>query len=52
MINHKLITKQTGAAGRICQKVMVVERLHGLTEYYFAILMDRASAVSSPNENL
>uniref|UniRef100_P86226 Succinate--CoA ligase [ADP-forming] subunit beta, mitochondrial (Fragments) n=1 Tax=Mesocricetus auratus TaxID=10036 RepID=SUCB1_MESAU len=34
----KLITKQTGAKGRICNQVLVCER----REYYFAITMERS----------
>lgn len=41
MIGNKLITKQTGEQGRICEKVLVVERLYLRREYYFAILMER-----------
>ncbi|KAJ3242070.1 hypothetical protein HDU81_007824 [Chytriomyces hyalinus] len=43
MLGHKLITKQTGAAGRICNAVYVVERLYVRREFYFAIVMDRAA---------
>ncbi|KAI8893776.1 hypothetical protein BC833DRAFT_615910 [Globomyces pollinis-pini] len=43
MLGHKLITKQTGAAGRPCNDVFVVERVYVRREYYFAIIMDRAS---------
>lgn len=43
MIGHKLMTKQTGAQGRICNTVYVAERLYVRKEYYFAIVMDRAS---------
>ncbi|XP_060570955.1 succinate--CoA ligase [ADP-forming] subunit beta, mitochondrial-like [Ruditapes philippinarum] len=42
MIGHKLVTKQTGEAGRICNTVMVVERLYARREFYFAIAMERA----------
>ena len=42
MIGHKLITKQTGAAGRICNAVMLAERLPPKKEYYAALLNDRA----------
>ena len=42
MLNHKLITKQTGAAGRICNAVMLAERMPPQKEYYAAILNDRA----------
>ncbi|KAH8927415.1 putative succinate-CoA ligase [Atractiella rhizophila] len=42
MIGHKLITKQTGAAGRICNAVMLAERKPPAHEYYLAILNDRS----------
>lgn len=41
MIGHRLITKQTGEEGRLCNSVMVVERLYCRREFYFAIAMDR-----------
>ena len=41
MLGHKLITKQTGAAGKPCNKVFIVEKLQINKEYYFAILNDR-----------
>lgn len=34
MINQLLVTKQTGAAGRICKKVMVAERKFPRREFY------------------
>ena len=43
MIGHKLITKQTGERGRICNSVYIVEREYARREFYLAILMDRAS---------
>lgn len=43
MIGSKLITKQTGAAGRICNAVMLAERRDPTHEYYVAVLNDRAS---------
>jgi len=43
MIGAKLITKQTGAAGRICNAVMLAERRDPSHEYYVAVLNDRAS---------
>lgn len=46
MLGHKLITKQTGEAGRTCNIVMIVERLYARREFYFAIAMDRGFAVS------
>jgi len=42
MIGHKLITKQTGEKGIICNEVMIVERLYPRRELYFAIMMERA----------
>ncbi|KAL4219731.1 beta' subunit [Mactra antiquata] len=44
MIGHKLFTKQTGEQGRICNTVMIVERLYPRREFYFAIAMERAFA--------
>ena len=46
MIGHKIFTKQTGEQGRIVNQVMVCERLYSRREYYFAITLDRATAVS------
>ncbi|KAK8194815.1 succinyl-CoA ligase-like protein subunit beta [Phyllosticta capitalensis] len=43
MIGHKLITKQTGAGGRLCNAVYIVERKFARREFYLAVLMDRAS---------
>lgn len=43
MLNHKLITKQTGAAGKEVTAVYVVERRDARTEAYLAILMDRST---------
>ncbi|GAU89642.1 hypothetical protein RvY_02171 [Ramazzottius varieornatus] len=43
MIGYKLITKQTGERGRICNKVMISQRLFTRREFYFAIVMDRAT---------
>ncbi|XP_022098700.1 succinate--CoA ligase [ADP-forming] subunit beta, mitochondrial-like [Acanthaster planci] len=42
MLGRKLITKQTGQAGRLCSAVLVCERLYSRREYYFAITMERA----------
>lgn len=47
MINQVLVTKQTGAAGRMCNKVMVAERKFPRREFYFAVMMERAFNVSS-----
>lgn len=41
MIGSKLVTKQTGDAGRPCNAVYLAERQYVRHEYYFAILMDR-----------
>lgn len=43
MIGHKLITKQTGAGGRMCNAVYICERKFARREFYLAVLMDRAS---------
>ncbi|TKX25584.1 succinate--CoA ligase subunit beta [Elsinoe australis] len=43
MIGHKLITKQTGERGRICNSVYIVERKFARREFYLAVLMDRQS---------
>ncbi|KAK4166163.1 ATP-grasp domain-containing protein [Cladorrhinum sp. PSN259] len=43
MIGHKLVTKQTGAAGRLCNAVYICERKFARREFYLAVLMDRAS---------
>ncbi|KAH9811656.1 hypothetical protein DFH28DRAFT_981663 [Melampsora americana] len=42
MLGQKLITKQTGAGGRICNAVMLAERREPSHEYYVAILNDRS----------
>ena len=41
MLGNNLITKQTGAGGRPCNEVFIVERVDVKKEYYFAILNDR-----------
>lgn len=46
MINQTLVTKQTGATGRICNKVMVAERKFPRREFYMAVMMERAFNVS------
>ncbi|KAI9828197.1 MAG: Succinate--CoA ligase [ADP-forming] subunit beta, mitochondrial [Phylliscum demangeonii] len=43
MIGHKLITKQTGAGGRLCSSVYICERKFARREFYLAIVMDRQS---------
>ncbi|XP_035743748.1 succinate--CoA ligase [ADP-forming] subunit beta, mitochondrial-like isoform X2 [Vespa mandarinia] len=41
MIGKLLITKQTGAAGRICNSVMVTTRMFPRKEYYLSIMLER-----------
>jgi succinyl-CoA synthetase beta subunit len=41
MIGQKLVTKQTGPEGKICNSVMVAERKFARREFYFAIAMER-----------
>ena len=43
MLGHTLITNQSGPDGKICEKVLVQERLYARKELYFAILLDRAT---------
>lgn len=45
MIGMKLVTKQTGAAGITCYKVMIAELADITKEYYFGIIIDREKAV-------
>ncbi|XP_063373583.1 succinate--CoA ligase [ADP-forming] subunit beta, mitochondrial [Cydia amplana] len=42
MLNQYLVTKQTGAGGRICNMVMVTERKFPRREFYVAIMMERS----------
>ena len=42
MLGGELITKQTGAKGIMCNKVMVCGAVMILKEFYLAILLDRA----------
>jgi len=44
MIGDYLITKQTGAEGRICNSVMVTERKYTRKEYYLAFTNERSFA--------
>ena len=39
----KLVTKQTGAARKVCNSVYIYERQYVRREYYFVVLMDRKS---------
>merc|ERR1739844_324625 len=42
MIGDFLITKQTGAEGRICNSVMITERKYTRKEFYIAFMNERA----------
>jgi len=44
MLGQTLVTHQTGAAGRVVNKVLVAEAAQIAREIYFAILLDRATA--------
>jgi len=46
MLDKLLITKQTGEGGRICNAVMVTQRMFPRKEYYLAVMMERAFGVS------
>ncbi|CCH60449.1 hypothetical protein TBLA_0C06560 [Henningerozyma blattae CBS 6284] len=41
MLNHKLITKQSGEKGKLVTAVYIVERKNATKETYLSILMDR-----------
>jgi len=43
MLNNTLVTAQTGEAGRLVKKVLIVEAKDIKRELYFAIVMDRAT---------
>ncbi|XP_058802822.1 uncharacterized protein LOC131670862 [Phymastichus coffea] len=42
MLGKLLVTKQTGEGGRICNAVMVTQRMFPRKEYYLAVMMERA----------
>ena len=44
MLGQTLVTHQTGAAGRVVNKVLVAKSVEIAREIYFAILLDRATA--------
>ena len=44
MLGQTLVTHQTGAAGRVVNRVLIAESADIAREIYFAILLDRASA--------
>lgn len=43
MLGQKLVTKQTGPAGKICNAVYICEKKYIRREFYLAILMDRGT---------
>lgn len=45
MLGKLLVTKQTGEGGRICNGVMVAQRMFPRKEYYLAVMMERAFGV-------
>src|SRR5215469_16914683 len=45
MLGHILVTHQTGPGGRLVNKVLVAESADIAREIYFAVLLDRATAV-------
>lgn len=46
MIGKLLITKQTGAAGKICNSVMVTTRMFPRKEYYISVMMETSFDVN------
>jgi len=44
MLGHSLVTKQTGADGKLVSKVLVAEAVDISRELYFAVLHDRATS--------
>ena len=44
MLGQTLVTHQTGAAGRLVNKVLIAESVDIEREIYFAVLLDRATA--------
>lgn len=44
MLGNILVTKQTGAEGKICKKVLLMERVYMRREMYFSIMYDRGSS--------
>lgn len=44
MLNRYLVTKQTDEKGRLCEELMVCQRLYTRREYYLSITMERAYA--------
>lgn len=52
MLNQYLVTKQTGATGRICNKVMVTERKFPRREFYIAVMMERSFNVCMTHSHI
>ena len=46
MLGKHLVTKQTGEAGRICNAVMVTQRMFTRKEIYLSVMMERSFDVS------
>lgn len=44
MINNTLVTKQSGAAGKPCNTLYIVEKVNMERELYVAVMLDRARA--------
>ena len=44
MLGQTLVTHQTGAAGRVVNRVLIAESVEIEREIYFAVLLDRATA--------
>lgn len=42
MLGKVLVTRQTGAAGKICNSVMVTARMFPRKEYYMAVMLEQA----------
>lgn len=40
MLGNILVTKQTGAMGKQCNKIMIAERKFARREFYFAVMME------------
>jgi len=43
MLGNTLITRQTGAQGKPCNTVYIVERVYMRKENYLSVFLDRAS---------
>lgn len=45
MIGKYLVTKQSGAEGKICNTVMITTRMFPRKEFYLAVMMERSFGV-------